>query len=246
MRRSPFLKRAYRKPPVGDITPDGRAVRHVRRGPDPVTVSSSPLELLLHAFGRRGAAVQLTARPRVRSLPTGLLGMMCGRTKRGNGWVGARNTDPVSLRGRGVHLRKSTGYPNGVPGWREPSRDACRRRRIHVARPRLDPAGAEHRRQSGMSGLGIWGVIAIIIGAVGCSCSSTPCGRAAPRRPLTRRVPITRDARIGAARRLWKDHLGQARSTRSMSPVARFAYPSREPLSSPGQGLWMADLDKRR
>jgi hypothetical protein len=52
-----ILKRAYRKAPVGvELAPDAGAVMPVRRGPSAVTVSGSRLDLILHAFGRRGAA----------------------------------------------------------------------------------------------------------------------------------------------------------------------------------------------
>ena len=56
-RARPVLKRAYRKAPVGvELAPDGGAVTAVRSGPSTVTVAGPPLELLLHAFGRRSAA----------------------------------------------------------------------------------------------------------------------------------------------------------------------------------------------
>lgn len=56
-RARPFLKRAYRKAPVGvELAPDGGALTPVRSGPSTVTLAGSPLELVLHAFGRRGAA----------------------------------------------------------------------------------------------------------------------------------------------------------------------------------------------
>ena len=57
-RSRPILKRAYRKAPVGvELAPDGGAAIPVRSGPGGVvTVAGSPVELLLHAFGRRGAA----------------------------------------------------------------------------------------------------------------------------------------------------------------------------------------------
>ena len=56
-RARPILKRAYRKAPVGvELAPDGGAAMPVRSGPSAVTVAGSPLDLLLHAFGRRGAA----------------------------------------------------------------------------------------------------------------------------------------------------------------------------------------------
>ena len=56
-RARPILKRAYRKAPVGvELAPDGGAVTPVRSGPSTVTLAGSPLELLLHAFGRRTAA----------------------------------------------------------------------------------------------------------------------------------------------------------------------------------------------
>ncbi|HEU5043477.1 MAG TPA: TIGR03085 family metal-binding protein [Nocardioidaceae bacterium] len=52
-----ILKRAYRKAPVGvELAPDGGRVAPVKSGPSVVTVAGSPLELILHAFGRRGAA----------------------------------------------------------------------------------------------------------------------------------------------------------------------------------------------
>ena len=53
----PILKRAYRKAPVGILlAPHGGAVTQVRSGPSTVTLTGSPLELILHAFGRRSAA----------------------------------------------------------------------------------------------------------------------------------------------------------------------------------------------
>ena len=56
-RSRPILKRAYRKSPVGvTLAPDGAAPMPVRAGPSAVTVAGPRLELLLHAFGRRGAA----------------------------------------------------------------------------------------------------------------------------------------------------------------------------------------------
>ena len=57
-RARPILKRAYRKAPVGvELAPDGGVVVAVRSGPGGVvTVAGSPVELLMHAFGRRGAA----------------------------------------------------------------------------------------------------------------------------------------------------------------------------------------------
>ncbi len=57
-RSRPILTRAYRKAPVGvELAPDGGAAVPVRSGPGGVvTVAGSPVELLLHAFGRRGAA----------------------------------------------------------------------------------------------------------------------------------------------------------------------------------------------
>ena len=56
-RARPILKRAYRKAPVGvQLAPYGGAVTPVRSGPSTVTVAGSPLELILHAFGRRSAA----------------------------------------------------------------------------------------------------------------------------------------------------------------------------------------------
>ena len=56
-RARPILKRAYRKAPVGvELAPYGGVVIPVRRGPSTVTLAGSPLELLLHAFGRRSAA----------------------------------------------------------------------------------------------------------------------------------------------------------------------------------------------
>jgi uncharacterized protein (TIGR03085 family) len=52
-----ILKRAYRKAPVGvELAPEGGAVMPVHGGPSAVTLAGSPLDLLLHAFGRRGAA----------------------------------------------------------------------------------------------------------------------------------------------------------------------------------------------
>jgi uncharacterized protein (TIGR03085 family) len=52
-----ILKRAYRKAPVGvELAPDGGRGAPVKSGPSVVTVAGSPLELILHAFGRRGAA----------------------------------------------------------------------------------------------------------------------------------------------------------------------------------------------
>jgi uncharacterized protein (TIGR03085 family) len=56
-RARPILKRAYRKAPVGvELAPEGGAVTQVRSGPSAVTLAGSRLDLLLHAFGRRGAA----------------------------------------------------------------------------------------------------------------------------------------------------------------------------------------------
>jgi uncharacterized protein (TIGR03085 family) len=56
-RARPILKRAYRKAPVGvQLAPYGGVVTPVRSGPSSVTVAGSPLELILHAFGRRSAA----------------------------------------------------------------------------------------------------------------------------------------------------------------------------------------------
>jgi uncharacterized protein (TIGR03085 family) len=56
-RARPILKRAYRKAPVGvQLAPYGGAVTPARSGPSTVTVAGSPLELILHAFGRRSAA----------------------------------------------------------------------------------------------------------------------------------------------------------------------------------------------
>lgn len=56
-RTGPFLKRAYRKAPVGvELAPDGGTLTHVRSGASTVTVVGPPLELVLHAFGRREAA----------------------------------------------------------------------------------------------------------------------------------------------------------------------------------------------
>lgn len=52
-----FVKRAYRKAPVGvALAPDGGVVVAAKGGPRVVTLAGSPLELLLHGFGRRGAA----------------------------------------------------------------------------------------------------------------------------------------------------------------------------------------------
>jgi len=57
-RARPILKHAYRKAPVGvELAADGDTALPVRSGPGGVvTVAGSPVELLLHAFGRRGAA----------------------------------------------------------------------------------------------------------------------------------------------------------------------------------------------
>jgi uncharacterized protein (TIGR03085 family) len=56
-RARPILKRAYRKAPVGvELAPEGGAVMPVRSGPSTVTLAGSRLDLLLHAFDRRGAA----------------------------------------------------------------------------------------------------------------------------------------------------------------------------------------------
>jgi uncharacterized protein (TIGR03085 family) len=56
-RATPILRRAYRKAPVGvELVPDGEAVVLARSAPSTVTVSGSPIDLVLHAFGRRGAA----------------------------------------------------------------------------------------------------------------------------------------------------------------------------------------------
>ncbi len=52
-----ILKRAYRKAPVGvELAPDSGPVMPVRKGPTAVTLGGSRIDLLLHAFGRRGAA----------------------------------------------------------------------------------------------------------------------------------------------------------------------------------------------
>jgi uncharacterized protein (TIGR03085 family) len=60
-RARPILKRAYRKAPVGvRLAPDDGVVLSTGGGPSTVTVIGPPVELLLHAFGRREAAqVQL-------------------------------------------------------------------------------------------------------------------------------------------------------------------------------------------
>jgi uncharacterized protein (TIGR03085 family) len=51
------LRLAYRKAPVGvTLAPEDAPLMPVRRGPTPVTVAGPPVELLLHAFGRRRAA----------------------------------------------------------------------------------------------------------------------------------------------------------------------------------------------
>ena len=56
-RARPILKRVYRKAPVGvELAPDGRAVTPARSGPSTVSVPGPPVELILHAFGRRSAA----------------------------------------------------------------------------------------------------------------------------------------------------------------------------------------------
>ena len=56
-RARPILKRAYRKAPVGvELAPEGGPVTPVRSGPSAVIVAGPPVELVLHAFGRRGAA----------------------------------------------------------------------------------------------------------------------------------------------------------------------------------------------
>ena len=56
-RARPIFKRAYRKAPVGvELAPEGGGVTRVRNGPSTVTLVGSPLDLLLHAFGRRSAA----------------------------------------------------------------------------------------------------------------------------------------------------------------------------------------------
>jgi uncharacterized protein (TIGR03085 family) len=53
----PVLKRGYRSAPVGvTLAPDGGALSVAQRGPDAVTVAGPVLEVVLHAFGRRGAA----------------------------------------------------------------------------------------------------------------------------------------------------------------------------------------------
>lgn len=52
-----ILSRVYRKAPVGVVlAPGGDAASLVGNGPGAVTLVGPPLELLLHAFGRRGAA----------------------------------------------------------------------------------------------------------------------------------------------------------------------------------------------
>ena len=56
-RARPILKRAYRKAPVGvRIAPDGGTPTLAHSGPATITLSGSPIELILHAFGRRNAA----------------------------------------------------------------------------------------------------------------------------------------------------------------------------------------------
>ena len=56
-RARPVLKRAYRKAPVGvELAPEGGVVTPVQSGSSAVTLAGSPIELLLHAFGRRSAA----------------------------------------------------------------------------------------------------------------------------------------------------------------------------------------------
>jgi uncharacterized protein (TIGR03085 family) len=57
-RARPILKRAYRKAPVEvELAPADIEVAPIRSGQNPVTLSGPSLELVLHAFGRRGAAV---------------------------------------------------------------------------------------------------------------------------------------------------------------------------------------------
>ena len=56
-RSGPILKRAYRKAPVRvELAPVDRAVTVVNAGPSAVRVVGPPLEIVLHAFGRRSAA----------------------------------------------------------------------------------------------------------------------------------------------------------------------------------------------
>ncbi len=56
-RATPILKRAYRKAPVGvRLEPTGGALIAIGSEPSRVTLTGEPLELVLHAFGRRGAA----------------------------------------------------------------------------------------------------------------------------------------------------------------------------------------------
>ncbi len=64
-RARPIFKRAYRKAPVGvELVPSGGGVTIVGSGPGRVSVAGPPLELVLHAFGRRSAAdVQLEGSP---------------------------------------------------------------------------------------------------------------------------------------------------------------------------------------
>ena len=64
-RAGPIFKRAYRKAPVGvELAPRGGGVTLVGSGPGRVTVAGPPLELVLHAFGRRSAAdVQIEGSP---------------------------------------------------------------------------------------------------------------------------------------------------------------------------------------
>jgi len=65
-RARPILKHAYRKAPVGvALAPDDGAVMAVHSGPSGVTLAGPRLDLLLHAFGRRGAAdVRVDGPPR--------------------------------------------------------------------------------------------------------------------------------------------------------------------------------------
>ena len=56
-RAMPVLKRAYRKAPVGvELAPDVGSASSVRSGSTTVSLAGSPVDLILHAFGRHAAA----------------------------------------------------------------------------------------------------------------------------------------------------------------------------------------------
>jgi uncharacterized protein (TIGR03085 family) len=65
-RQLPLLARlGYRKSPVGvEIARTGDAGRHIRRGSEAIRLEGDPVELALHAMGRRSAAqVRVTGKP---------------------------------------------------------------------------------------------------------------------------------------------------------------------------------------